>query len=132
LTSFDTGTRVRLPGSSEWVTVRGAVPFEGGWHLFVARDDGTLTEHKVSDSAAVEQLSEDGGAESAAVLAGLWTQWMRAATQNACTGFFNVTVPVRASATGTLAGKRTISAQLQTSMGRATNRVTLVCNPSLP
>ncbi|MFI5366070.1 MAG: hypothetical protein ACHQ4J_10635 [Candidatus Binatia bacterium] len=55
-----------------------------------------------------------------------------AATQNACTGFFNVTVPVRASATGTLAGKRTISAQLQTSMGRATNRVTLVCNPSLP
>ena len=83
MTSFDTGTRVRLPGSSEWVTVRGAVPFDGGWHLFVAHDDGTLTEHKVSDSAGVEQLSEDGGAESAAVLAGLWTQWMRAATQNA-------------------------------------------------
>lgn len=54
------------------------------------------------------------------------------ATQNACTSFFNVTVPVRASAIGTLAGKRTISAKLLTSMGRATNRVTLVCNPSLP
>jgi len=59
------------------------VPFEGGWYLFVARDDGTLTEHKVSDEAAVERLSEDGGAESTAVLAGLWAQWMGSATQNA-------------------------------------------------
>jgi superfamily II DNA or RNA helicase len=75
--------RVRLPGSSEWVTVRGAVPFDGGWYLFVARDDGTLTEHKVSDEGAVERLSEDGGAEPAAVLAGLWAQWMGSATQNA-------------------------------------------------
>ena len=82
MTSFDTGTRVRLPGSPEWVTVRGAVTSDGGWHLFVAHDDGTLTEHEVSRAAEVERLSEDGGAESTAVLAGLWTQWMRSATQN--------------------------------------------------
>lgn len=74
---------MRLPKSSEWVTVRGAVASGGRWLLFVAHDDGTLTEHKVADATAVEQLCEDGGADSAEVLAGLWTEWMRSATQNA-------------------------------------------------
>jgi len=63
--------------------VRGAVAFGGEWQLFVAHDDGALTEHKVTDPSAVERLSEDGGADSAAVLAGLWTEWMRSATRNA-------------------------------------------------
>jgi superfamily II DNA or RNA helicase len=83
LTTFDPGTRVRLPKSSEWVTVRAAVAFDGGWRLFVAHDDGTLSEHEVTATTVVEQLCEDGGADSAAVLAGLWTAWMRSATQNA-------------------------------------------------
>ena len=56
---------------------------DGNWHLFVAHDNGTLTEHQLSDAAEVERLSEDGGGESAAVLAGLWTEWMRSAMQSA-------------------------------------------------
>ncbi len=83
MTSFDTGMRVRFPGSSEWVTVRGAVAVDGGWQLFVADDNGKLTERKVLEADAVEHLSEDGGADSAAVLVGLWSRWMRSATENA-------------------------------------------------
>ncbi len=55
-----------------------------------------------------------------------------AATPNACTSFFKVVVPVRSSGLRARAGKRTIGPVLQTDAGRASNRLTLVCNPYFP
>jgi len=79
VTTFEIGTRVRLPNSSEWVTVRAAMPASPGLHLFLAHDDGSLSEHNIADPACVECLTEDGNGDPAAVLGALWSQWMRRA-----------------------------------------------------
>jgi len=55
-----------------------------------------------------------------------------AMTPNACTPFFTLRVPVRSSGVEVRSGRRTISPTVVTAAGRATNRLTLVCNPSLP
>ena len=56
---------------------------DGGWRFYVTTDESgaglravTLTEQQ---AAEVEVLAEDGAADSAEVLAGLWTAWMRQA-----------------------------------------------------
>lgn len=78
---FDQGQRIRLPGEATFVVVDGAIPStDGSWRLYV--NDGaavrpvTLSADEVDK---VELLAEDGTANSSAVLAGLWAEWMRRA-----------------------------------------------------
>lgn len=58
---------------------------EGATSLFVVDDDGALHEVRIEagDETTVSVLESDGGAESARVLAGMWTRWMAAAATNA-------------------------------------------------
>lgn len=79
---FESGQRVRLPGATDFATVDGVIETPDGSKLYVKHDDGRLATTLVSRelSEQVEILSEDGAADSALVLAGLWTGWMRAAT----------------------------------------------------
>jgi len=74
---------VQIPGRDlpEWVTIDSADPSTAGWRLYVKNDGGTILRLDLSTAEAerVVVLTNDGGAESAHVLAGLWTQWMRAA-----------------------------------------------------
>ena len=79
---FANGQRVRLPGEEAFVIIDGAIPSgDGSWRLYV--DDGpairsvSLTPEQVEK---VEALAEDGSASAAAVLAGLWSEWMRRAS----------------------------------------------------
>jgi superfamily II DNA or RNA helicase len=79
--TFTEGSRLRLPGESALVVIDGAIPSkDGSWRLYV-RDGAvvraiTLT---ADDVGRVELLAEDGTADSSAVLAGLWAEWMRRA-----------------------------------------------------
>jgi superfamily II DNA or RNA helicase len=77
--SFDEGQRIRLPGESRFVVVEIAQPAgDGGWKLMVD-DNGTLRKIilDLEHAAAVEILEEDGSGDGSAVLAGLWSEWMR-------------------------------------------------------
>jgi hypothetical protein len=71
--------RPDLPGH---VRIDVAMPTADGWQLFVEEPVGHL--HKVvlaCDEAAVcDTLTQDGGGDSCAVLAGLWSAWMKAAS----------------------------------------------------
>ncbi len=85
--TFQAGQRLHIPGKDlpGWVTVDFAALQGTGWRLYVAAPDGsilpvTLTEDEAKD---VTVLTNDGAADSARVLAGLWTQWMSAAGANA-------------------------------------------------
>lgn len=85
---FEQGQRVRLsvPGLPGFATVRHCIPeSNGGWVVYVESDDGAT--HPVNVSAdgtgPVAALAADGGADSARVLAGMWTRWMTAAAANA-------------------------------------------------
>lgn len=85
---YEEGQRVRLrtPGLPEYATVRLAIAaVDGGWSLFVVDDAGGLHELAIpaGESAVATVLTSDGGAESARVLAGMWTRWMAAAATNA-------------------------------------------------
>ncbi len=81
--SFETGDRIRIDGTSEWVTVAGAVETPQGWDLFVEDHTGDLTRQTVTTKTHVEFLREDGTAPSPEILAGLWAEWMRSASQHA-------------------------------------------------
>ncbi len=61
------------------------MPSGDGWGLFVEEAPGVFKKVDLTaeQAAACEVLSEDGAGESAAVLAGLWTAWMRAASAGA-------------------------------------------------
>jgi superfamily II DNA or RNA helicase len=82
---FEAGQRVRLPGVESFATVDDARETQDGWRLYVQGDDGSITKVSLSksDAAHVEVLVEDGTAEPAEVLAGLWTEWMKASTLEA-------------------------------------------------
>jgi hypothetical protein len=69
----------------DWVTIDDAVTTDEGWKLYVQDDDGALIKVELTESDAerITVLSKDGAADSARVLAGLWTQWMAAAGANA-------------------------------------------------
>src|SRR5713101_7435870 len=86
--TFESGQRVRLqvPGLPEYGRIRHAMPVDGGgWSLFVIDDVGRLHEVTVpsGDATVATILNSDGGADSARVLAGMWTRWMAAAATNA-------------------------------------------------
>lgn len=78
---FQTGQRVRLPGEEAFVIIDGAIPSgDGGWRLYVSDGSGVRpVPLSAADAALVEALEEDGTANSAAVLASLWAEWMRRA-----------------------------------------------------
>lgn len=92
---FGEGQRIQLPGENHFVVVELAQSTGGGWKL-VVDDAGNLrkVELTAAQVTSVEVLSEDGGAEPAAALAGLWAAWMRHATQTASTTAFGTT-PLR-------------------------------------
>lgn len=82
---FEAGQRVRLPGAESFATVDDALETQDGWRLYVQDDGGSIAKVNLSKSEAarVEVLVEDGTAEPAKVLAGLWTEWMKASTLEA-------------------------------------------------
>jgi len=86
--TFEPGKRVLVPHRpdlSGHVRIEMASRVDGGWLLFVEQDSGTFAKVELTDAqaAACEVLSEDGSGDSKALLAGLWTAWMRAAGSGA-------------------------------------------------
>lgn len=88
MTHPEKGSRILLPGGDRWVTVR-MVDGEVGAELTLAfvDDDGIASLVALSpvEAALVKTLTRDLAADSARVLAGMWTQWMSAANHNART-----------------------------------------------
>jgi superfamily II DNA or RNA helicase len=86
---FTKGQRVRVsvPGVPDFATVRFPIPNEetGGVDLILVDDDGRRHEVNLvaGDTSSVRPLVSDGKADSARVLAGMWTRWMDAAATNA-------------------------------------------------
>jgi superfamily II DNA or RNA helicase len=74
-----------LPGAESFSTIDDARETQDGWRLYVQGDDGGI--HKVNltsdEAASVQVLAEDGTADPSKVLAGLWTEWMKASTLDA-------------------------------------------------
>jgi superfamily II DNA or RNA helicase len=96
VTKLAEGQRIRLPGEDRYVVVEVVqATFDDGLTVIVD-DRGTLRKAALtSDQVAhVEALSEDGGAEPASVLAGLWAEWMRRASETAAATAL-VTTPLR-------------------------------------
>ena len=87
--TLEQGQRVRVvaPGVPEFATVRFVTPAdaEGIAAVFLADDTGGVHEVRVGpgEPGSVRALVSDGSAESARVLAGMWTRWMAAAATNA-------------------------------------------------
>lgn len=81
---FIEGQRIRLRGESQVLVVDMAqLSGDAGWKLFV--DDGGAprkVQLSAEDAKTVEILNEDGSGDSAAVLAGLWSEWMRRASMS--------------------------------------------------
>ncbi len=79
--------RVHLDGVPDLATVRAAVPAAdtSGWTLFLLDDEGGIHEVELAadDIHTVTKIQTDGAADSARVLAGMWTRWMSAAATNA-------------------------------------------------
>lgn len=80
--------RVLVPALSSlgYVTVDMAVKGPaGGWVLYVKDDSGGIHRADLTAGEAddVQTLAQDGNARSERVLAGMWTQWMAAASMNA-------------------------------------------------
>ncbi len=81
--TFERGQRVRIPHRPDLpghVLVEMANQVGDGWLLFVEQATGTFAkvELTAAQTQACEVLTEDGAGDSAALLAGLWTAWMRA------------------------------------------------------
>jgi superfamily II DNA or RNA helicase len=84
---FEVGQRLHIPdkGLPEWVTVDFAQAVGTGWRLYVKDADGAFHPVDLTEAEArvITVVSDDGGADSARALAGIWTQWMRAASASA-------------------------------------------------
>lgn len=82
---FDQGQRVRLPDAEAFVTVDDARETATGWRLYLKGESDEIKRVDLTSEQAegVELLMEDGGGAPAKVLAGLWTEWMKAATLDA-------------------------------------------------
>jgi len=82
---LEPGRRIRLPGMDSWATITDAIETATGWRVYADTDDGGTVRRDLTKEQAdrAEILVEDGSADSASVLAGLWAEWMRAATINA-------------------------------------------------
>ncbi len=88
---FEPGQRVRVPHRpdlSGHVRIEMAMPEGDGWQLYVEQAVGSFVKVGLTaeQAAACEVLTEDGAGDSAALLAGLWTAWMRAAGAGAKPG----------------------------------------------
>ncbi|MEV6923953.1 helicase-related protein [Dactylosporangium sp. NPDC051485] len=87
--AFESEQRIYLPSGAPvtgWFTVDMAQQMsDGRWTLYLADDEGALRKIVLeADLAAkTEILAQDGRAPSERILAGMWTQWMRAASSNA-------------------------------------------------
>jgi superfamily II DNA or RNA helicase len=86
--TFMPGSRVRIPHRPDLpghVRIDLAMPTGDGWQIFVEESAGHFQKVDLTaeQAAACEILTEDGGGDSTAVLAGLWTAWMRAASAGA-------------------------------------------------
>ena len=86
--TFVPDTRVRIPHRPDlpgYVRIELATPTGDGWQLFVEELTGHFQKIDLTSeqAAACETLAEDGEADPKAVLAGLWTAWMRAASAGA-------------------------------------------------
>ncbi|MFI9807452.1 helicase-related protein [Streptomyces sp. NPDC052301] len=87
--AFERGQRVRVhaEGVPEFATIRFALPGDrpGTWDLILVDDEDRRHEVNlvVGDTETVRPLVSDGRANSARVLAAMWTQWMHAAATNA-------------------------------------------------
>ncbi len=81
VSQFTEGQRLRLPGEDKFVVVDGAIASDGGWRLYVADSPGNVRPVTLTAEQAtrVEVLTEDGAGDAEAVLAGLWSEWMRRA-----------------------------------------------------
>ncbi|SDY49791.1 Superfamily II DNA or RNA helicase, SNF2 family [Geodermatophilus africanus] len=83
--SFTPGSRISVPSRPDlgWVTVDDARELDGGAVRLYADTGGpdqiVRLDLTAEQAAACEVLSEDGGGDARALLAGLWTAWMRAA-----------------------------------------------------
>ena len=88
---FESGQRLRthgIHGLPGLVTVDFASKRDdGSWTVFVKTDDGGLQRLDVpaDGTSPVEIIFPDGSGDSRRVLAGMWTQWMAAASHNAKT-----------------------------------------------
>jgi hypothetical protein len=76
--SFEEGQRIHIPGRDlpAWVTVDAIRSIPTGWKSYVLDDAGTLRAVELTEREAerVTVVTNDGAADSARVLAGLWTQ----------------------------------------------------------
>jgi len=86
--TFEPGQRVRIPDRSDLpghVLIEMANQIRDGWVLFVKQSTGTFAKVELTAAQAqgCEVLTEDGAGDSVALLAGLWTAWMRAAGSGA-------------------------------------------------
>ena len=85
--ALQAGQRVRLPGETGVVVVRGVMPRAGGVDLFVAKDANSIEVRAVSltseQAEGVRSVAEDGAARPEVVLAGLWNEWMLGAVRSA-------------------------------------------------
>lgn len=86
--TFKPGQRVRLlprPDLPGHVLIEMANRVGDGWVLYVEQPTGGFAkvELDAAQAQACEVLAEDGAGDSAALLAGLWTAWMRAAGSGA-------------------------------------------------
>jgi superfamily II DNA or RNA helicase len=79
---FEPGQRVRMPGSVSFMTIDDVRSIGDGWRLYLTNDGHDIQRVDLSSDQAhaVEILDQDGTADSAKVLAALWTEWMKAAT----------------------------------------------------
>ncbi|MGC4939307.1 helicase-related protein [Kribbella sp. DT2] len=86
---FEKGQRVRVSavGVPDFATVRFVIPGErpGSFDLILVDDEQRRHEVNLAagDTVTVRALVSDGKADSARVLAGMWTRWMDAAATNA-------------------------------------------------
>lgn len=86
---FERGQRVRVRavGVPEFATIRFALPGDDpdSWDLILVDDQDRRHEVNLAagDTQTVRPLVSDGRADSARVLAAMWTQWMYAAATNA-------------------------------------------------
>ena len=87
--TFKRGQRVRVQaaGVPEFATVRFALPGDqqGSWDLILIDDEDRRYEVNLlaGDTRTVRLLTSDGRADSARLLAAMWTRWMQAAATNA-------------------------------------------------
>ena len=78
---FEPGGRIRVPDRPDlagFVRIESALAVGDGWRLVVEHPPGSFAkvELTATQATACDVVTEDGTADSAALLAGLWTVWM--------------------------------------------------------